>query len=138
MPAALGTDQDVRVRTDGDGAGSLLQIRNDFDIFEIGKNEGLRPFKLTETEPSPKVHKTRLGMRVGPAIALLASKREAGLGEKEGGAAFAKLLADGHALEFHEIGEEPHPQTSDRLVAHISQQMRGGEVVAVILLVIGA
>ncbi len=118
--------------------GIRFELRDQFDIVEIGEHKTLAAFKCVETEAAPEANQPRLGMAIGAPIAFFLAKLESSPHQLKGGAAFAEFLTNGEPFDFGEIGKKAHTQTAGRLVADIGDQMGRGEVVAVIFLVIGA
>jgi len=70
VPAALGTDHDVRIDADGNGFGMGRRIQDNFDIVEIGKDKFATVLKRTKAEPSPEIQKTLLRMAVEAPVSL--------------------------------------------------------------------
>ena len=77
-------------------------------------------------------------MGVDALIAFFLAEFEGRANQLECGARFAEFLANGEPLQLREVREEAKAQASDRFIAHIGEQMRGRQIVAVIFLVIGA
>src|SRR4029079_18453766 len=134
IPLSLGTDQHVRVFAERDALGMLFGFEFDLDIVEIGKRELTGPRHALEPTLLPELEQPLLRMRVQDAIALLAAQLDGCVHDLAGDAGVAALVADRQPFELGEIREVTNPHAADRLMSAVANQMGGGEIVAVELL----
>src|SRR5215470_14911524 len=86
----------------------------------------------------PEVHQPILGVTINAPEAFLAGKLDAGANRLKSQPGLAILGPHRQSLELAEIREKPCANASRWLVAHVTDQMGGAEVVAVKLLLEGA
>src|SRR6266581_7027583 len=134
IPLSLGTDQDVGVFAQRDALGMLFGFEFDLDIVEIRKREFAGTRHALKPALFPELEQPLLRMRVQNAIALLSAQLDGCVHDLAGDAGVAALVADRQPFEFGEIGKIANPHAADRLVSPVTDQMRGGKIVAVELL----
>src|SRR5450432_2883334 len=134
IPLSLGTDQHVRVFAKRNALGMLFGFEFDLDIVEIRKREFAGTRHALKPALFPKLEQPLLRMRVQDAIALLAAQLDGCVHNLAGDAGVAALVADRQPFEFGEIRKITNPHAADRLVSAMTNQMRGGKIVAVELL----
>src|ERR1043166_226064 len=136
MPAALGADHDVGVDADRDGLGVPCRVQHDLHVIEIGEDEFLGAFERAEAKATPEIEKTLLRVAIEPAIPLGSAKFDASADHLESNTRFAKLTANSKPLDLGEVGEITNAQTCDWLVPAVTEKMRRGKVIAVVLFVV--
>src|SRR5581483_9343246 len=98
----------------------------------------LAVFHGAESETGPERCQTGLRMPDHADIPFFLTELQSSMNQLNRGAALTVLFANRNALEFCETCKKAQPHATDRLVADISQQMRGAEIVAVIFFIVGA
>ena len=138
VPAAFRPDDQVGISSDRDGIGIRLDLGNHFHVIEIGEDKVFSAIEGVKTETRPEVHQPALRMTIGAAVALLLTKFQRGPDQLKSGSALPEFRAYGKALNFCKVGKKPNSEAAGGLVAHIGEQMCGGEIIAVKFLFIRA
>ena len=115
-----------------------LCLQQHFCIREIRKNQIALRWHGLRSKPRPEGHKPILRMPVNSPISLLSSQLNTCANYLESNPRIAKFMPHREPLKFCEFSKKPCPQTGNRFMAAVPDQMRRAEVVAIELFIIGA